>query len=83
MPKAEKSENLQIRITINKPPKSKSYSKILGKSKGHGRSRVEIKESKKILDILITAKDTTALRAQANSVLRDLQVIEATQNLRI
>ena len=52
------------------------YRKIIGKISMYSRSRTYVKENKKILEIRITARDVTALRASANSVIRDLQVIE-------
>ncbi len=44
---------------------------------GHRKSKVSLSASGPSLRITIEADDATALRASANSVLRDLQVAEA------
>lgn len=69
---------LSLEITLPKDG-SISYTKILGKFPIQKRSTIIIKESKTTLIISIKAKDATALRASTNSILRDLQVIEATK----
>ena len=55
------------------------YSYILTNSKKYNRSTLRINNRGNSLILEITAKDTTALRASANSVLRDMQIIEATR----
>jgi tRNA threonylcarbamoyladenosine modification (KEOPS) complex Pcc1 subunit len=78
MAKDSHTKKISLKIVLDKEPKL-NYSKILGKNLGHSRSAIKITESKSALTIEITAKDATALRASANSILRDLQVIEATK----
>jgi tRNA threonylcarbamoyladenosine modification (KEOPS) complex Pcc1 subunit len=73
-----KEHKNQLRLVIAKDPKI-NYRKILGNSLKHERSTTAIKEEKETLIVEITAADLTALRASANSILRDLQVIEATE----
>jgi hypothetical protein len=76
---AEKSKfPLQLRLILEKEPKLK-YKKLFEISPRKGRSIVTIKEMKNNLIIEIKAKDATALRATTNSLMRDLQVIEATK----
>jgi len=75
---ARQAKGLSLKIFIDKEPKL-HYARILGKNIGHSRSTVKIKEEGSKLIIEITAKDTTALRATTNSILRDLQVIDATK----
>lgn len=58
-----------------------NYSKILGLGKAHKRSSTHLKELKDKLIIEIVAADLAALRASTNSILRDIQVIEATKRL--
>ena len=72
------AQNLQIKLLVSKE-KGLSYLKILTKNKTHSRSSVKITENGKTLNIEINAKDSTALRSSINSILRDLQVIEATK----
>ncbi|MGD0728513.1 MAG: KEOPS complex subunit Pcc1 [Candidatus Micrarchaeaceae archaeon] len=76
MPK--QGEKFQLKLIINKE-KALEYSKILSIKTEHKRSNIKLKEIKGTLFIEISAKDATALRASANSILRDLQVIEATK----
>lgn len=77
---ASHAKGISLKIILEKEPNLR-YTRIFGKNKGHGRSTVKIKENGKRLIIEIAAKDATALRASANSILRDLQVIEATKLL--
>ncbi len=74
----ENGANLGLTITIKKDPKIK-YLKILSQKGKKERSTTSLKEKGSELIIKIAAKDATALRASVNSVLRDLQVIEATK----
>ena len=71
------STNLQFKLIIKKEPGLK-YTKVLSGAT-HNRSTISMIESKDTLTIEIKAKDATALRASTNSILRDLQVIEATR----
>lgn len=77
---ASQANKISLKIILAKEPKI-NYARMLGKNAKHDRSAVKIKEGSKELVIEITAKDATALRASANSILRDLQVIEATKLL--
>jgi|GEM_PF-1162974 tRNA threonylcarbamoyladenosine modification (KEOPS) complex Pcc1 subunit len=79
-PKAGSHKN-HIRLVVPKDPKI-NYKRLLNNQTNHERSNTAIKEQKETLIIEITAKDLTALRASANSILRDLQVIEATKALK-
>jgi hypothetical protein len=67
-----------FRLIIAKEPGLK-YSRLLSRSKRYGRSTMKVKETSSTVTIEINATDLTALRASANSVLRDLQVISATE----
>lgn len=78
MAQARQTNKIGLKITLEKE-KDLNYTKILGKNIGHSRSTIKIKEGKTELIIEIYANDATALRASANSILRDLQVIEATK----
>jgi tRNA threonylcarbamoyladenosine modification (KEOPS) complex Pcc1 subunit len=69
---------IQLKLILEREHGIK-YSSILGKSKRHARSAIKVQDKGEDLIIEITAKDLTALRASANSVLRDLQVIAATK----
>jgi tRNA threonylcarbamoyladenosine modification (KEOPS) complex Pcc1 subunit len=62
-------------ITVPKR-KEMDYVKVLGIQREQKRSGIGITEKKECLEISITAKDITALRASMNSIIRDLQVIE-------
>lgn len=75
---ASKAANISLTLVLTKQGKL-NYSKILGRSIKHDRSSITLKETKERLTISIKAKDTTALRASTNSILRDLQVIESTK----
>jgi tRNA threonylcarbamoyladenosine modification (KEOPS) complex Pcc1 subunit len=77
MAKAATTKSFQIKLLVAKEPKLK-YTAILNQNNKHSRSFIKIKESANQLTIEINADDSTALRASINSVLRDLQVIEAT-----
>lgn len=77
MPSA--NSNIALTLILNKTEKL-NYSRILGKrSVKHDRSSTVLKETPSKLTITIKASDATALRASANSVLRDLQIIESTK----
>lgn len=73
----KKALKLQLNITLEN--NTINYSKLFNGPKRHERSDMKIKSTKGRLVIEVTAKDATALRASANSILRDLQVIEATE----
>lgn len=70
--------NFNLRILVKKDPKIR-YLKILSQKRSSERCTISLKEYKTRLIIGISAKDATALRASANSILRDLQVIESTR----
>jgi tRNA threonylcarbamoyladenosine modification (KEOPS) complex Pcc1 subunit len=57
-----------------------NYEKILGNSKEHKRSSMAVKETRTELKITIKTRDTTALRASVNAVMRDIQVVEQSLN---
>ena len=78
MAKASSSKSLHLKLVIAKEP-SLNYIRILGKNTKHSRSSVKLKEDESTLTIEIVSKDTTSMRASANSILRDLQVIDATK----
>lgn len=83
MTAASKKQNLHtlfMKLEIKKDPQTR-YLKILNKTTTRGRSLLKIKERGGLLTIEITANDATALRASANSILRDIQVIGATNRL--
>jgi tRNA threonylcarbamoyladenosine modification (KEOPS) complex Pcc1 subunit len=69
---------LQLKLILKKEQKL-NYTRILTKSLRHKRSNISIKETKDKLIIKIKAEDATALRASINTLIRDLQVIEATK----
>ncbi|MGA2799795.1 MAG: KEOPS complex subunit Pcc1 [Candidatus Micrarchaeaceae archaeon] len=69
--------NLTLKLLVKKDPKIK-YLKILSQKGSRERSTISLKEQRVNLIIEIKAKDATALRASVNSILRDLQAIEAT-----
>ena len=75
--KARNAANFKLKLLIKKDPKI-NYLKIISQSRKKERSTTNIKEQGGKLIIEIGAKDATSLRASANSILRDLQVIEAT-----
>ena len=54
-----------------------SYRKALGDMSPHERSSIRIKETSKLLQIDISARDPAALRATLNSALKDLHVVES------
>ncbi|EET89703.1 MAG: hypothetical protein LVQ97_02090 [Candidatus Micrarchaeales archaeon] len=64
------------KIKINKQ-KGITYKKIIGIGKSYKRSKIKMSENKNCVYVYIDAKDITALRASANAVLREFQVIEA------
>ena len=74
---AVKPSTVYLKLVIGKSD-STNYSKILGKKSTHRRSTISIKEDRDALTIEITATDTTALRASVNSILRNIQVADAT-----
>jgi tRNA threonylcarbamoyladenosine modification (KEOPS) complex Pcc1 subunit len=77
MVKGIPKKSLHLTIIVEKE-KGLYYAKIINKQTKRSRGDVSIKENKQKLTIQINASDATALRASANSILRDLQVIEAT-----
>ena len=78
MAKPRAGRVIKLTLVLSKEPKLK-YSSILHKNMKHGRSDVKVQEKKDSLTIEITATDSTALRASINTILRGLQVIEATK----
>jgi tRNA threonylcarbamoyladenosine modification (KEOPS) complex Pcc1 subunit len=78
MAKASSSKSLHLRLVIATEP-GLNYKRILGKNTKHSRSTVKLTQSKDTLIIEITSADTTSMRASANAILRDLQVIDATK----
>lgn len=66
--------NANIKISKQK---GIAYKKIIGVNKSYKRSKIKISENKNCVYISIDANDITALRASANAVLRELQVIES------
>ncbi len=74
----ESKNNLLLKLTIKKDPEL-DYTKIFGSIRKHSRSATKVKEIEGNVIIEIEANDITALRASANSILRDLQVMGATK----
>lgn len=75
----DKSKNLLLlKLTIKKDP-ALDYAMLFKSEKAHSRSTTKVTNAKGSVTIEIKATDPTALRASANSVLRDLQVISATK----
>ncbi|MGI0100671.1 MAG: KEOPS complex subunit Pcc1 [Candidatus Micrarchaeaceae archaeon] len=72
------TKKLYMKIVFEGEP-NLEYEKILGTGSKHKRSNVTVAAKNSKLIIEITASDATALRASVNSVLRDLQVIEASK----
>jgi tRNA threonylcarbamoyladenosine modification (KEOPS) complex Pcc1 subunit len=70
--------NLKLKLILVKEPNI-NYSRIFKKQIQHQRSTVTVSQTKRHLVIEIKARDATALRASANSLIRNLQVIEATK----
>jgi tRNA threonylcarbamoyladenosine modification (KEOPS) complex Pcc1 subunit len=52
------------------------YKRLIGKIVMYKRSKVSLREDKNFMYVAITADDVTALRASANSIMRDVQIIE-------
>ncbi len=77
MPNSPAKDQLKLELILKKEPRLR-YTRILSTKNRQGRSAVTINETKNSIIIKIKAPDATALRASANSILRDLQVIEAT-----
>jgi tRNA threonylcarbamoyladenosine modification (KEOPS) complex Pcc1 subunit len=73
-----KDSKLHLKLVVEKEPHLK-YTKILSASKKRDRSTTTIKETKTTLVVEITSKDSIAMRATINSILRDLQVIKSTK----
>lgn len=78
MASAGSKEIIRLKLVLEREPGLR-YSSILQKTKRYGRSSVKIQEKGTSLEIEITAKDIVALRASANSIIRDLQAISATK----
>lgn len=79
---SKKQQNSYITIIKVKKSREKNYKKILGIAKtNYKRSKITISENQKELSITITAEDATALRASANMIMRDLQIIENTDKV--
>ncbi len=51
--------------------------------RAHGRSSTKITSTEKALKITITAEDFTALRASINSIMREIQVLNSMDDLRL
>lgn len=77
-PRVKRPYKLFLKLEIKKDPHTR-YLKILNKTTMRGRSVLKIKEHGDLVIIEIMAKDATSLRASTNSILRDLQVIGATE----
>ena len=52
------------------------YKSIIGAQRSYKRSKVLIKESDSEIEIRVTALDPGALKASINSVLKDIETIE-------
>lgn len=66
-------------ITYRKEP-GITYARIFSAQGGkHERSSVSMKETADLLTFEIRANDVAAMAASANSILRALQIIEATK----
>ncbi len=63
-------------VTIQKR-KGLNYTGMLVQTGKYKRSRMSVSDLGKTLKVVVTATDTTALRASLNSLLRDLQVVES------
>lgn len=74
--------NAYAEIAINKYPNI-NYKRVLAlpSTRSYARSSIETNEARDKLKIMIMAYDITALRASINSIMRDLQVIAATNRL--
>ncbi len=68
-------------ITIKKKAGIK-YSSII-KLRKYKRSSIKVAERKGSVNFRIAADDATALRASANAVLRELQVIEGIEKVKL
>lgn len=76
---AKKETNkVQLKLILKKEP-NLAYKPIFGKIASHSRSRVKLSETKDRLVVTISSEDTTSLRASTNTILRKLQIIEATR----
>ena len=64
------------RISISKTSPL-DYSKVLGRPRMYKRSTVKFSETPSTIKIFVVAGDATAMRAALNSIMRDIQVIEA------
>ena len=67
--------NYSLILTVQKKG-GIDYATILGGAKKYKRSSVRFEDAGQELRITVEAGDATALRASANAILRDLQVIE-------
>ena len=56
-----------------------NYGKALGELREHKRSGMKIQETQTTIKITIETNDLTALRASANSIIRDISVIESAK----
>jgi len=72
-----KKDSFQLTLILNKES-GLNYKSLLNTETRHERSKITINEKGKNIIVEITASDATALRASANSILRNLQVIEST-----
>jgi tRNA threonylcarbamoyladenosine modification (KEOPS) complex Pcc1 subunit len=71
-------QNLNLKLTLAKRH-GIDYAKIIGKGKKHSRSSMLVREKGDMLIVEINSGDITALRASANSLLRDIQVINSIE----
>lgn len=72
--------NYEIKFAITKT-NPMSYSKILNTKRAYKRSALKITEQKNSVEIMIKAKDITALKATTNSLLNELLLIEQISKL--
>jgi tRNA threonylcarbamoyladenosine modification (KEOPS) complex Pcc1 subunit len=68
------------KIVLPKMTKS-SYRVLLGVQRKQKRSSIKIKEGASRVIVEVEADDATALRASLNTLIRDIQVIEAAKQV--
>ena len=70
------TQTINAKVLIPKR-KDLDYTGMLVQTSKYKRSSMSVRDLGSALEVVVTATDTTALRASLNSLLRDLQVIES------
>ena len=73
--------NYSLKLTVTSKDPSEFLKIIQSEEGSKDRSEIKITSSKKNVDFNVTARDTTALKASINRILKALTIYEKTTEL--